>query len=82
MSISPEVELGGVIDWYVSNIVLKKESRFTFWRNTAKSTHYIEKFFKKKHLSLKFLTKNLVGAYVNPHWVELRAPKIHMFKIL
>ncbi len=45
-------------------IVLKRESRFTLDLHTAKITDYIKKRFKQKLLSIKFLAKMSVGAYV------------------
>ncbi len=42
----------------------KQDSTFTLGLNTAKNTPCIKKCFKQKLSSIKFATKNSVGAYV------------------
>ncbi len=37
-------------------IVLKWENRYTFWLNDAKTTNYIQKLFKRKLFTIKYLT--------------------------
>ncbi len=62
-------------------MVLNRESRFTLGLNTTKNTDYFQKFFKLKLLSIKFLTKKSVGAYVylRQEW-NCGAPKVAFLK--
>ncbi len=65
MSLSPlEVEQGAPKTCQFWDRALEWESMFTLWRNTAKSTNYIEKCFKQKLSKIIFPTKISWSAYV------------------
>ncbi len=61
--------------------VLEWEYTFTSGQNTAKSSNYIEKCFKRWLSKIKFSTKNLMDAslYFPQEW-KYGAPKIHHFR--